>query len=169
MWYGWYSWEHHRNKTLEIERLREELEKAKENENQFQCIFCDYKTDKEEDLRNHIRRKHDHKCNACDLAFESKQKIKDHICKISIRNPTHGNCYMTNWILAQGCTPIYNKATKKEIVTLHYEDCWRKISPCAELKPLNQLDINDIFHCKVSRFVRNGLVNWPDMMVELHH
>ena len=82
---------------------------------------------------------HDEKCNTCDLAFEIRDKLKDYICKINVRNPTHGNCYLKNWILAKGCTPIYNKATKKEIVTLHFDDCWRRISPCAELKTLNQI------------------------------
>ena len=155
------------NKSSEVDKLREELKKSY-YENKFPCIFCEYKADNEDDLKIHIRRKHDYKCDRCDLAFESTKKIKDHICKINIRNPAHENCYMNNWILAKSCTPIYNKATKKEIVTLHYDDCWRKLSPCAELKPLNQVDSKDIFHCKVSRFVRNGFVNWPDMMIELH-
>ena len=111
---------------------------------------------------------HEEKCNTFDLAFECKNKMRDHTCKIYIHNPTYGNCYLKNWIQANGCTPIYNKATKSEIVTLHFEECWRRISPCSELKPLNQTDSNDVFHCKVSRFIRNGRVNWSDLMIELH-
>ena len=106
---------------------------------QFYCIFCDYKTEGEDGLNQHVSKMHDEKCNTCDLAFESRDKLKDHICKINVRNPTHGNCYLKNWILAKGCTPIYNKATKEEIVTLHVDDCLRRISPYAELKTLNQI------------------------------
>ena len=119
-------------------------------------------------MNKHVRKMHDENCNMCDLAFEIRDKLKDHICKINVRNPTHGNCYLKNLILAKGCTPIYNKATKKEIVTLHFDDCWRRISPCAELKTLNQIDSNKIFHGKLSKFVRNGRVNWSDLMIELH-
>ena len=155
-----------RNKDLEIMSLTEELEALRKL--QFFCIFCDHKTESESDLNNHVRKMHEEKCNTCDLAFESKNKMRDHTCKIYIHNPTYGNCYLKNWIKANGCTPIYNKATKSEIVTLHFEDCWRKISPCSELKPLNQIDSNDVFHCKVSRFIRNGRVNWSDLMIELH-
>ena len=115
-----------------------------------------------------MRQLHDEKCNLCDWAFESRKKLKEHICKIHIRNPTHGNCYMKKWILANGCTPIYNKMTEKEIVTLHFDDCWRRICSCANLQTLNEIDSNDIFNAKVSRFVRNGLVNWSELMTELH-
>ena len=154
------------NKVSEISILKEELETVRKL--QFSCIFCDYKTKTENELNSHVRKHHEEKCNKCDLAFESRNKLRDHICKIYIHNPTHGNCYLKNWIQANGCTAIYNKATKTEIVTLHFDDCWRRITPCAELNTLNEIDSNDIFHGKLSRFVRNGRVNWSDLMIELH-
>ena len=55
-----------------------------------------------------------------------------------------------------------------EIATLHCDDCWRKISSCAELKPLDQNDENSIYHGKLSKFIRNGVVNWSELMTALH-
>ena len=105
------------------------------------------------------------------MAFENDSKLRTHICKTNIRNPTYGNLYLNNWILTKGCTPIFNRHFKKEVVTLHWEDCWRRICPCQELKPnisdKNEFDKDGVFHCKVSRFVRNGLVNWSDIMMEI--
>ena len=98
--------------------------------------------------------------------------LSKHICKTSIRNPTYGNLYLKNWILTKGCTPIHNKHFQKEVVTMHWDDCWRRICPCPELKPnisdKKEYDDEDVFHCKVSKFVRNGLVNWSDIMMKIN-
>ena len=155
-----------RIKTEELVSLKEELEYLRKT--QSPCIFCDFKTENDEELRKHVRKMHEWKCKTCDLAFEHHRKLKDHTCKINIRNPTQGNCYLKNWILAKGCTPVYCNGQKKEIATLHFEDCWRHINSCSELQPLNQHDENSVFHGKVSNFVRNGLVNWSDLMTELN-
>ena len=113
------------NKASTIIELGEELESLKMM--QFPCIFCEYKFETEENLKTHVRKFHDHKCTRCDLAFKDKDKLKDHTCKLNVRNPSHGNCYMKNWILADGCLPIINKATMEEVGTIHCDNCWRKI------------------------------------------
>ena len=97
-------------RDLELSTIKEELETARNL--LFSCIFCDYKTKTEKELNSHVRKFHDEKCSKCDLAFESRNKLRDHICKIHIQNPTHGNCYLKNWIQANSCTTIYNRATK---------------------------------------------------------
>ena len=67
------------NKVLEIERIKEELEKL--HEFKYSCIFCDYKTDQEESLKKHVSEKHDWKCRNCDMAFESSSKLREVIIK----------------------------------------------------------------------------------------
>ena len=109
------------NKTFENDKLKEDVKNLKKR--LFPCIFCDYTFESEEDLSNHVRRMHDEKCNKCDLGFDDRRKLRDHICKVHLRNPARGNCYMKNWIVTNGCTPIYNKATMTEIATLHCDDC----------------------------------------------
>ena len=69
-------------------------------------------------MKTHVRSSHEEKCGRCDLAFKDKQKLKDHTCKLHIRNPSQGNCYMKNWVLANGCTQVINKATMEEIVKI---------------------------------------------------
>ena len=116
----------------------------------------------------HVRGMHNEKCRKCDLAFKDVTKLREHTCKLNVRNPSQGNCYMKNWILADGCVPVINKATMTEVATLHCDNCWRKISSCGELKTLDQNDENDVHHGKLSKFVRNGVVNWSDLMIALH-
>ena len=112
---------------------------------------------------------HNQKCSRCDLAFTDKKKLKEHTCKLHVENPSLGNCYMKNWILAKGCTPIINKATMTEVGILHCEDCWRTFSPRSDLRvPMDEHDENAVYHGKVGRFVRNGVVNWTDLMPELN-
>ena len=153
-------------KLEENVELKAELEKL--TRIQFPCIFCELKFETEECLKEHVRSMHDKKCPRCDLAFRDKQKLKDHTCKLNIRNPSHGNCYMKNWILVHGCTPIINKATMTEVATLHCDDCWRKLSPCGNLTALDQHDEHAVYHGKVGKFIRNGLINWSELMPELH-
>ena len=75
----------------------------------------------------------------------------DHVCKTNITNPTYGNLYIKNWILTKGFTPIYNKCKEQEVVNIHYEECWRRICSCPELKPhiSDRIPVNenDVLHC----------------------
>ena len=111
---------------------------------------------------------HDEKCSRCDLAFKDKKKLKDHICQLHIKNPTRGNCYLKNWIVVNGCTPIINKATMTELAILHCDDCWRRISKCADIKHIDEHDENSVYHGKLNKFIRNGVVNWSELMAHLH-
>ena len=154
------------NKVSENVKLMEELKNLRRS--QFPCIFCDYKTETEDDLNTHVRSMHDEKCSSCDLAFKDKKKLKDHMCQLHIKNPTRGNCYMKNWIVANGCTQIINKATMTELAILHCDDCWRRISKCADLKHIDEHDENSVYHGKLNKFIRNGVVNWSELMSLLH-
>ena len=49
------------------------------------------------------------------------------------------------------------------------EDCWRTFSPCSDLSvPMDEHDENAVYHGKVGTFVRNGVVNWTELMPELN-
>ena len=120
------------NKTSENDILEAEVENLIRIK--FPCTFCEDKFESEEELKNHVITYHNQKCSRCDLAFTDKKKLKEHTCKLHVENPSLGNCYMKNWILAKGCTPIINKATMTEVGILHCEDCWRKFSPCSDLR-----------------------------------
>ena len=89
------------NKVSENVTLMEEVKNLRRS--QFPCIFCDYKTETEDDLNTHVRSMHDEKCSSCDLAFKEKKKIKDHMCQLHIKNPTRGNCYMNPDLQAGIC------------------------------------------------------------------
>ena len=58
------------DKVSENVKLTEEVKNLRRS--QFPCIFCDYKTETEDDLNTHVRSSHDEKCSRCDLAFKTK-------------------------------------------------------------------------------------------------
>ena len=111
------------------------------HESQFPCKSCDQKSDIESDLCKHTQEKHDngvehslqncdlattsksdlkdlsdvyeHKCTLCNYTCKTELKLKNHICKIDIQNPTFGDFYMKNWIVANKCSPIFSSKRKR--------------------------------------------------------
>ena len=55
-----------------------------------------------------------------------------------------------------------------ELTILHCDDGWRRISTCAELKHIDEHDKNSVYHGKLNKFIRNGVVNWSELMAHLH-
>ena len=105
-------------------------------------------------------------CDVCDLVVKSKEKLKIHICKITIKNPEHKNLYLKNWIVSKSCTTVFCKEQRKEVAILHSEECLDFVNCCQDLpewyckgdEPLG--DQHGIYHLRLSNCIRNGEVTW---------
>ena len=62
--------------------------------------------------------------NTCNLTFKSEGKLKEHMCRIHIENPTYGYMYMKNWIVHMNCTTIYDRNKQVEVALLHSAECY---------------------------------------------
>ena len=60
----------------------------------FECTQCNYFCGKEDDLKTHMRSNHYQlHCEECDLNFKEESKLKMHMCKVTLKNPTFGTLY----------------------------------------------------------------------------
>ena len=102
--------------------LKEELKKNKEDVTSLsysdddipttsKCGTCEYESDSENELKRHIKAKHEdlkkhvcsphgkmnsvndkgYKCDVCDLTLKTTGKVKKHICIVKVENPSYGS------------------------------------------------------------------------------
>ena len=71
------------------------------------CGSCDFESDDEKNINMHVKSKHEFSCEICELTFQSEEKLKTHMCRLIVTNPTCGDYYTKNWILVNGCTRIF--------------------------------------------------------------
>ena len=64
----------------------------------FDCSQCNYVCGKENDLKTHMRLNHDQlHCEECDFYYKEEFKLKMHMCKVTVINPTFGTLYTKDW------------------------------------------------------------------------
>ena len=109
----------------------------------------------------------DVECKICGSAYNTEEKLKDHLCRVTVRNPTFCNLYTKNWIAVNRCTSIFHRIKKEEVAILHCADCVNKIKRCGEKYPLwfpAQEDREDgIWHFEVRNFLKDGRIDWQSM------
>ena len=141
------------------------------------CGQCDYESDSEHEIKEHILINHERICNPCDLSsssklshathnddthipnsnkfesdvyvtktdiecktcgsvFRTEEKLENHLCRVTVRNPTFCNFYTKKWIPVNRCSSIFHRIKKEEVAILHCEDCVTKKNRCGENHPL---------------------------------
>ena len=103
-----------------------------------------------------------YKCKVCGLSFKSIERLKTHICRIDVENPTYSDYYIKNWTVADGCTPLFSSTMKIEIAILHSKMCWGREYSCAELT----CD-NNIIHLESEKYLQKGKINWKTLSLNL--
>ena len=139
------------------------------SKHEVQCNLCRYVCDNEEDLNEHVNSIHEklnyeeYNCVTCDLTLKTKDKLKKHICKVRVQNPSYGTLYMKGWYDKNGCTQMFSSKLNKEIAWLHSDSC--VIEECAPFKDIT-IDIKEAIiqdedeHLKLECFVENGNILW---------
>ena len=162
------------------------------------CRTCEYTSDDEQDLKVHIQTKHDLfnntenysrcptssvyekvdkfeaeqiKCKKCDLTLKTEDKVKTHVCKVSIRNPSSGPLYMKGLYDRNGCTQIFNSKLNEEVAWLHAEIC--VLEECAPFRNVSKDDFEKVLvkdpveHLKLELFVEDEIILWPKLIPEI--
>ena len=143
----------------------------------FKCDVCYYVSDNEESLERHVIVKHEKlnvvdqefKCDRCGLTLKTKVKLKKHICKVRVKNPSNGSLYMKGWYDCNGCTQVYSSILNKEVAWLHSDNC--VIEECAPFKNITK-DIEEaiiedaVEHLRLECFVQDGTILWPKFVKE---
>ena len=132
-----------KSKNMEIDDLKHLAKETKENmidddecqPSTSKCGKCQYESDDESDLLMHIKSNHEYKCDVCELTFQSDTKLKTHMCRVHVKNPTCGDHYTRNYIVWKCCTVIFSKSKEQEVVYLHSEQCFDNSNRCSDLYP----------------------------------
>ena len=101
------------------------------------------------------------------MEFKDKVKMKSHMCRIHIDNPTCGDYYLKNWILSEGCTRIYSNSRKSLLVFLHSEECITNTNRCPDMISYYDREMINydgvIFHAALNDYYYDGSVNWLEL------
>ena len=62
-------------------------------------------------------------CQTCHVIFATTEKLKKHLCRITIRNPSFCDMYIKHWIAVNNCNLIYHRIKKIEIAIIHCQNC----------------------------------------------
>ena len=103
-------------------------------------------------------------CDVCEIACSTEDKLKKHLCRVTVRNPSFCDLYTKNWILVNRCTFIYHRVKKVEVALLHCKDCTENISRCTEKFPLwlpaQEDEIDGVWHLELIKFLKDGRIDW---------
>ena len=89
----------------------------------FSCEQCDFTTVSEKGLKIHVGRMHEVKCDKCNEKVGGEHKLKTHMCRIIVANPTIDSLYMKNWYLPNECIRVFCNEQKKQLAILHSKKC----------------------------------------------
>ena len=128
------------NKKSELVNLKKELidqktdSSNKSSSDTFKCDQCEYTTESINGLKIHKGRMHEIKCDVCDEMFGGERKLKTHICRNHIENPTCGKLYTKSWNSPNECIRVFCNEQKKQLAIIHSKDCDGE-SPCPDANP----------------------------------
>ena len=78
-----------KNRDSKIEELKNELREIHISRNpKFTCEECTLSFETESDLKSHVETAHAHLCVHCSYIFVGRKKLKSHLCRIKVENPT---------------------------------------------------------------------------------
>ena len=144
------------NRDEEIAKLRK-----------YSCDECDFSSDMESDLKNHVVQLHSHLCQYCNSTFEGESKLKKHICRIQVENPTSYWFYTKNWFERGKCVRVFDNNAKEEVVIIHGEDCITNnactLFPENFRKAKFFKDTQNILHLTASHFMIQSRIKWDEV------
>ena len=100
--------------------------------------------------------------------FKEDLKLKMHLCKVTVKNPTFGTLYTKDWYDANGCTQIFCHKRNKGIIWLHNKSC-SKSNPCAVYDDINAEEddkVCEFEHLNIQCFLENGEILWEQIIHE---
>ena len=164
------------NKNSELDALREKMiQHPKEvvQSKTFTCNQCDYTSESEKGIKIHMGRKHEVKCDKCNEKFGGDQKLRTHMCRIHVTNPTYKSIYIKDWYLRSECIRIFCNEEKKQLAILHSKDCEEE-NPCHE-SPENfkfEVTVKDkdgMIHLHASPNIDINTVDWGILHMNIFH
>ena len=131
------------------------------------CGSCEYESDDEKDMSQHITLKHKLSCDICDLTFKSESRLTTHMCRVNVKNPTCGDYFTKKWVVAEGCMRFFSTPEEREFLILHSKQCFDNESRCCDMPKHYDNDISnydgETWHARLEDFFFAGTISWEDL------
>ena len=132
--------------------------------NDHRCEECDFDARTSEVLKMHMQEKHEVQCEDCSEKFKGLNRLKNHMCRLYIGNPSCGDFYVKNWMIKNECVRVFSENLKREIAIIHSEVCLDKHS-CTYVLPefISQpryIDNSGFIHLHSSELIIDRNVKW---------
>ena len=93
-----------KNKEEMILTLKSELDSSKATPVAISmplnsCDQCDFKSESNKGLKIHMGKMHEAECPECNEIFGGELKLKTHMCRVHVANPSFKHFYMKNWFV----------------------------------------------------------------------
>ena len=135
--------------------------------NPTRCEDCEFNAESESDLKIHMREKHEIECNTCNEKFAGLRKLKNHMCRIHVVNPSSGDYYMKNWYLNNDCISVFSKQQQREVALIHSIYCVEKqhcsYFPTSLKSVVENETCNVILDLPATIYMTDNNVNWEEV------
>ena len=100
-------------------------------------------------------------CEYCHVKFSGRKKLRNHMCRNHVKNPSWGDFYMKNWFVKNECVRVFSEQQQKEVATIHSELCVENRS-CSFLPSSFKSqhifkDDQDLIHLPASMYFKENL------------
>ena len=95
---------------------------------------------------------------------KTEEKLENHLCRITVKNPSFCDFYTKNWIAINRCSYMFHIIEKVEVALLHCKDCTENKNRCDNKFPLwlpaQEDEKNGLWHLDLSKYLEDGRLNW---------
>ena len=157
-----------KNRDLERKHLKIELESMRTC---FKCEECEFTSNLESDLNSHIESMHQHFCSHCSCSYVGEKKLKKHLCRIFLCNPScpEKGFYTKDWFERNKCIRVFDTNTETEVAVLHSEDCVEKNICVTFLDDFEKTgsfkDDEGITNLSDKNYITDKTVNWTSVNI----
>ena len=78
------------------------------------CDQFDFTSASNKGLKIHVGKMHESECPECNEIFAGEAKLKTHMCRLNVTNPSFQNFYMKNCFLKDSCISVFCEEQKKK-------------------------------------------------------
>ena len=133
----------------------------------YACEECNHSAKSKADLKLHHETLHVKICSDSKCNFAGERKLKEHVCRIYLSNPTSGRLYLKDWFVKDTCVRVFDNDTKDEKYVLHSDPCLMNQS-CEELptdfkQKSSSKDPQGRIHLPANVYIKSKTLNWKAM------
>ena len=139
---------------------------------EFCCNICSFEANTEWEIENHEIVQHNYNCLECNETFRTADKLEIHICKHEVINPSYSSYYMRGWVDINGCSPVYCGDLEQKVAIIHKEQCASQKKPCSWAPFTLNRSKDEVIHLEFEKLVKlvkpqNVEILWEQLSADI--